>query len=230
MNFSIPKSELCDYVTKQLNTFYPDKFIVKNEISQVIDITLDRLDFCFSHALNTRYNGINGTIFNHLYADHYVMFLWYLSSAVYKELNNSNISSKLYYLNKSLHGVDCMFDTKMPNIFLIFHGVGTMIGKAEYNDFFVILQGCTVGSHNGKYPVFGKGVALAANSSVIGDCKLGDRATVATRTTLFKKEIQNDHTAFVNFETGGLEIKHSKNCYAQQFFNIDLNNIDLNKI
>ncbi|MDB5115740.1 MAG: serine acetyltransferase [Mucilaginibacter sp.] len=225
MNLSIPKSELCEYVAKQLNSFFPDKFIIKNEINNVIDLTLDRLDFCFSEVSNNRYNGIDGTIFNHLYADHYVMFLWFLSNTINKELNNLNIASKLYYLNKSLHGVDCMFDTKMPNIFLIFHGVGTMLGKAEYNDYFVVLQGCTIGSHRGKYPIFGKGVALTANSSVIGDCRLGDRVTVSTRTTLFKKEINNDNTAFVNFETGQLQIKASKECYAQQFFNIDLNTV-----
>lgn len=225
MNLSISRAEICAYVAKQLNVFFPDKYIVKDEISKTIDITLDRLNFCFSHALSNRYNGTNGPIFNHLHADQYLMFLWYISNTVYKELSNTNISSKLYYLNKSLHGVDCMYDTKMPNIFLIFHGVGTMLGKAEYNDFFVALQGCTVGSHRGQYPVFGKGVALAANSSVIGDCKLGDRSTVATRTTLFKKQIKNDNTAFMNFETGRLEIKPSKNCYAQQFFNTDLNKI-----
>jgi serine O-acetyltransferase len=100
-----------------------------------------------------------------------------------------------------------------------------MLGKASYADYFVALQGCTVGSQKGKYPVFGKGVSLTANSTVIGDCKIGNRCTISAGTTIFQKDIADDCTAFVNFETGKLEIKPSKECYAQQFFNIDLKSL-----
>jgi serine O-acetyltransferase len=150
------------------------------------------------------------------------MFLWYLSNTLWREGYDNITCSKIYYLNKVLHGLDCMYDTLMPDIFLIFHSGGTMLGKASYSDFFVALQGCTVGSQKGNYPVFGKGVALTANSSVIGKCTIGDRCTVSTRTTIFQKNIENDNTAFLNFETGQLQFKISKSCYAQQFFNIDL--------
>lgn len=215
--------DLRTYVTNQLNFFFPDKKPVSDELSgKLIQNALDRLEFCFRKVTLTYYFDGEHVKFNHLFSDHYMMFVWYLSNSVYREYGKCDLANKLYYLNKALHGLDCMADRSLPDVFLIFHGVGTMLGKAEYNDFFVVLNGCTVGSQKGIYPTFGKGVALTANSSAIGDCKLGNRSTVSTRTTVFKKTIEADHTAFMDFDSGTLQIKKSHECYAQQFFNVDL--------
>lgn len=223
---SLTTEELCSYVSTQLNNVFPDKNIVNflDEIEIVVE-AVERLEFCFKHvALKHYFNGTE-VIFNHIFSDHYVMFLWYLSNSVFKHKGSCVLANKLYYLNKVLHGLDCMYDTEMPNIFLLFHSSGTMLGKATYSDYFIALQGCTVGSQKGNYPVFGKGVSLTANSSVIGKCVIGNRSTVSTRTTIFQKDIPDDNLAFINFETGQLQIKSSKVCYAQQFFNVDLNYI-----
>jgi serine O-acetyltransferase len=226
MLLSLDKTALMDYTSRQLNNIFPDENKVNlNAISNLVDIALDRLDYCFKHVAFERYNKEGVTQFNHLYADHYLMYTWFLANTIWKEGGDTLVASKLYYLNKTLHGLDCMYDTKLPDIFLLFHSSGTMLGKASYADFFVALQGCTVGSQKGGYPVFGKGVALTANSSVIGNCTIGNRCTISTRTTIFQKNIEDDNTAFINFETGRLEIKPAKKCYAQQFFNVDLNKI-----
>ena len=226
MKISLSRQELIDYSTCQLNNFFPDKNQVKpQEISKCVDLTLDRLDFCFKHVSFERYNRNGETQFNHLYSDHYLMYLWYLSNTLWREGHENSTCSKIYYLNKAIHGLDCMYDTLMPDIFLIFHSVGTMLGKALYSDFFVALQGCTVGSQKGLYPKFGKGVSLTANSSVIGNCNIGTGATISTRTTIFQKDIPSYNTAYLNFETGQLKVKPSKVVYAQQFFNIDLKSL-----
>jgi serine O-acetyltransferase len=226
MLLSLNKEELMEYTSAQLNNIFPDKQVVNlSKRHTVIDLTLDRLNYCFKHVAFTRYNKESQTQFNHLYADHYLMYIWFLANTIWKEGNDISIASKLYYLNKALHGIDCMYDTQLPDIFLLFHSSGTMLGKASYADYFVALQGCTVGSQKGNYPVFGKGVSLTANSSVIGKCTIGNRCTISTRTTIFQKDIANDHTAFINFETGQLQVKPTKECYAQQFFNVDLNKV-----
>ena len=124
-----------------------------------------------------------------------------------------------------MHSFDCMYNNKIPEIFLIIHGVGTMMGKANYDNYFVIYQGCTVGASNGIYPTIGKGVSVTANSSVIGKSTIGNMSTISTRTTIFQKKIPENNIAYMNFETGLLEIKAAKICYAQQFFNVDLNKI-----
>jgi serine O-acetyltransferase len=223
MNLSLSAENLCTYFSTQLNTFFPDNHLVKpSDIREVLDSAIDRLHFCFKHVAFNRYCRDGETFYNHLYSDHNVVLLWLLSNTAYKNSENQQLAAKFYYLNKSMHAFDCMYDTKLPDIFLVFHGAGTMLGKAEYNDYFVCLQGCTVGSHKGQYPVFGKGVALTANSSVIGGCQVGNRVSISTRTTVFAKDIPSDTTVYMNFESGAMETKSSGICYAQQFFSTDL--------
>jgi serine O-acetyltransferase len=221
---SLPGNSLTDYVKKQLLNFYPDGhelLIDENSIKQ----TLKRVEHCFSHVCLKHYFNGRETIFNHLFSDHYVMFVWFLSNEIFRMHGKNSTSNKLYYLNKSLNGIDCMYDTNMPDIFLIFHGVGTMLGKADYSDFFVALHGCTIGSHRGKYPVLGKGVSLTANSSIIGNCNIGNRVSVSSFTSLFEKNILPDHVVFKENETGTIKTKPSENCYAQNFFNVDLRSL-----
>lgn len=224
MILSLDKETLLNYTSTQLNNFFPDnKLVVLKDYTAVFDIVIDRLDYCFKHVAYpvNRYNKDGNTIFNHLYADHYLMYLWFLANTIWKEKVDSSIASKLYYLNKIMHGLDCMYDTRMPDIFLIFHGVGTMLGKAEYNDFFVCLQGCTVGSNKDLYPSFGKGVALAANTGVVGNCKIGNGVSISAFTRVFEKDIPDNSVAFIN-SMGKLEIKPSNNSYAQRFFNVNI--------
>ncbi len=224
MILSMPADRLCTYFSSQLNTFFPDDHLVKPaDLKRVLDIAVDRLHFCFKHVAFNRYCRDGETYYNHLYSDHNIVFLWLLSNTAFKETENQSIAAKFYYLNKSLHAFDCMYDTKLPEIFLVFHGAGTMLGKANYNDFFVCLQGCTVGSHKGLYPTFGKGVSLTANSSVIGGCHIGNRVSVSTRYSVFQRIYLLTWLVYMNLETGGIEKKLSKQCFAQQFFLTDLN-------
>ena len=221
---SLSTDEIAAYTSRQLNYFFPDNNIIElKEYKYCLQLALDKLEFCYQHVALKHYCNGSEAVFNHLHSDQYLMFLWYLSNSIWKEKQDRTLCNKLYYLNKSMHAIDCTYDTGLPDIFLIFHGAGTVLGKAVYNDFFVVLQGCTVGTHKGNYPVLGKGVALTANSSIIGNCTIGNRCTVSTRTTIFQKNIAADNTAFINFETGTLQIKTTKECFAQQFFNVPLN-------
>ena len=223
---SLSIDEIADYTSRQLNYFFPDDTIVElKQYKYCLQLALDKLEFCYRHVVLKHYCNGTEAIFNHLHSDQYLMFLWYLSNSIWKERQDINLCSKLYYLNKSLHAIDCAYNTNLPDIFLIFHGAGTVLGKATYSDFLVVLQGCTVGAHKGSYPVLGKGVSLTANSSIIGKSTIGDRCTISTRTTIFTKNIAADTTAFMNFDTGTIQIKPTTACFAQQFFNINLNTV-----
>lgn len=207
------------YICQQLNNLFPDNNKIKLvDLSGSVKIALNRLENCFSKVSNPRYTSGTEAIYNHLYSDHNIVFYWFLANTIWQDTKNDMLSSKLYYLNKVMHGFDCMYDTKLPDIFLVFHGVGTMLGKATYNDYFVVMQGCTVGSNNGKYPVFGKGVSLTANSSVIGGCIIGNLCTISTGTLLFEKNMGISETAFIDNRTGLVDIKNSKESYSKQFF------------
>lgn len=221
MNLSLSRTELCSYTCKQINNFFPDGKPVKNsELSPSVDLAIDRLDFCFKEVAFERYNTDENTIFNHLYADQYLMFLWLLSKEMWLR-TNLPVANKIYYLNKALHSFDCMYDTRLPDIFLVFHGAGTMLGKADYSDYMVVLQGCTVGSQKGIYPSIGLGVSLTSHSSIIGNCKIGDRASISANTSIFETDIPDDSVAFSS-ASGALQVKRSNMCYSQQFYKVDL--------
>ena len=225
MLLSLPKDELQSYTSAQLNYFFPDKDTVKlANYSNIVNLALDRIDFCFGKTSHSRYNNSGQTILNHLYTDQYLMFVWFLANTFWKEKGKNIISEKLYCLNKALHAFDCMYDTGLPDIFLIFHAAGTMLGKAKYDDYFVALQGCTIGSHKGKYPVMGKGVSLTAHTAIIGNCTVGNRVSLSAYTSVFEKDIPDDTVVSADKETGQKSFRYSKNPYAQQFFNVDLMN------
>jgi serine O-acetyltransferase len=217
---TLDTAELAEYTSRQLNNFFPDKHAVTLAPGQVT-AALDKLEYCFNKVSLKHYNNGEHVLFNHLYSDHYVMYLWYLSNVVWKQSQDKELCNKIYYLNKTLHALDCMYDTSMPDIFLIFHGSGTMLGKASYADYFVALQGCTVGMNRGKYPVLGRGVSLTAHSSLIGDCIVGKLVTISSYTAVIDTPIDENTIVFRN-NKGELIYKKTANSYAQNFFNVDL--------
>lgn len=223
---SLSVTDIAGYTSKQLNYFFPDNNAVDlNLYKDSVKQAHDRLEYCFKHVSLKHYFDGTQVSFNHLFSDHYVLYLWFLANTIWKNNGDISVCNKLYYLNKSLHGLDCNFNTAMPDIFLVFHGVGTMLGKAEYNDFFVVLHGCTVGSHKGAYPIIGKGVSLTANSSVLGACNIGNRVSIGSGTTLFQQDVQEDYAVSIGKEQGILKLRPSNNNYAQQFFNVNLNTL-----
>lgn len=218
MELSLTKDQLSNYLVHQINNFFPDhNLLEKKMIGEVIDHSLERLDFCFSKVINNRYTSNGNTFYNHLYADHNVVFYWFIANTIWQRFNDKQAASKFYYLNKALHGFDCMYDTQLPDIFLVFHGVGTMLGKAHYDDYFIAMQGCTIGANRGSYPVLGKGVSLTANSSIIGNCKIGNNCTINTGTLLLDMDLEDNHVAYHN-KKGEIESKLSKHVYSKIFF------------
>lgn len=219
MEMSITKKELSCMFAKQINFFFPDGNEVDPRwLGPYLDTALEKLAFCFSHSCHSRYFVNGQPKYYHLYSDHNIVLIWMLSNVVWKDAKDSAVASKLYYLNKSLHGFDCMYDTGLPDIFLIFHGVGTMLGKAVYSDYFVALQGCTIGSDKGHYPEMGKYVSLTANSSIIGKCKVEDYVTISTHSILMNENAFEKETVYFDRANGGIKKKIASVPYALQFF------------
>jgi len=225
MNLSLSKYDLQQYVSKQLNYFFPDNNLIDlGKFDSVFDLTINRIEHCFQHMVYERYNKNGQTILNHLYSDQYLIFLWFLANTLWKEGADPKVASKLYYLNKSLHTFDCMYDTELPNIFFISHGIGTMLGKAKYEEYVSAMHGCTVGSQNGNYPKFGKRVTLTSHSSVIGNCLIGENVSISNNTSVFERDIPPNTLVYNDPETGKLILKESKAKYRRQVFREDLGN------
>jgi len=190
-------SELAEYVAAQLNHFYPDTHSIQpSDLHRATATALERVEYCFSHCNFSAYCREGQTYFNHLHSDQYLVFLWFLSNTVWKTEERQPLADKLYCLNKALHAFDCLYDGGLPDIFLVFHGVGTVLGKATYSNFFSVSHGCTVGNQHGEYPRFDEFVALTARASVIGQCHLAEGATVGAGTMLFNTDVAPRHAVY----------------------------------
>ncbi len=193
MNTSIDKNSLSKFVTMQINNFFPDNLLVHPEnISKYIYDAFDRLEYCFEHINKPYYN--NGDLkFNHLHGDHYAMFLYLLSNTVWKVDKNEALASKIFLLNKALHGIDAFYSIELPEIFLFIHPVGTILGKAKYENYFAVYQGCTIGAtEDNKYPSFSEGLIMYSNSSVIGDCNIGKNVVFSANSSLINTQIADN--------------------------------------
>jgi len=221
---TLSKEDLQAYVIHQACHFFPDNRLSLGDklFNRSFNLALERTEYCFKHIALNSYHHKGTTFFSHLHSDQYTLFLWFLSNSIWKEYESAEVASKFFYLNKALNGVACMYDAGMPDIFLIVHGGGVVLGKAVYSDFFVCYQGCTVGAINGVYPVIGKGVAMAPQSSVIGDCRIGDHVTIGNQALLRNTDLNSGSLYYRHTDTGQHITQQTPKPWAQSFFNVPI--------
>ena len=192
MNLSLEQPALIAYVAQQLATFYPDGQQVMRGLTHIMSTVIKRMDHCFSQ-IHKKYYVENGKArFHHLNSDHYAMFLYLLSNEAWRQ-GLTSLAEKAFLLNKSLHGLDAFYSIELPDVFLLVHPVGTVLGNATYSDFFVVYQNVTVGSDvGGVDPRFGLGCVLYSKSSVIGQCNLGNNVSMAAHSFLRNRDVSSD--------------------------------------
>lgn len=177
------KTFITGYVNDQLNHFFPDQQDVKADLVQIIDVALDRFSFSMKHVKIATHQR-----FTHLHSDLYAQLLYYISNTAWQQ-QKMVLAQKAYYLNKSLHALNCMYNTQLPDVFLFFHIVGTVLGKATYADFLVVNQGVTVGTNKEIAPVIEKAVMLRPNSSVIGNSRIGAFSSLSANAMVLDTEV-----------------------------------------
>ena len=197
LSLSLSCAKLCDYVAAQLNHLFPDpRRITSHELLDSTTAALTRLEICFSQARPKRFHAGRSIKFNHLNSDQYLVFLWLLSNEIYLHSDDPTLADKVYYCNKALHSFDCIYSNKLPEHFMVLHGVGTVLGNAEYSDYFVTYHGCTVGQNAGLYPRFGLGVGLGTGASVLGNSVVGRDASVGAGVTLVGTYVPDNHAVW----------------------------------
>ena len=58
-------------------------------------------------------------------------FLWFLGNTIWKETGDEDLPTRLFYINKIMHSLDLFYTVQMPDMFLLIHPVGTIIGRAR---------------------------------------------------------------------------------------------------
>lgn len=184
-------SKLCDYAARQLNHFFPDDAGISGKTFEpYIAQTLERLGACFAGIRRRKYQDDDGPFFNYLHPDHYAVFLYLLANTIYRVDAASKLAFRVYYLNKALHALDAFYDAELPEVFMLMHPIGTVLGHAKYGNHFCAYQNCTVGSDEpGNTPVFGDGVVMYAGSTVIGKSKIGDNVVLGANAFVIDRDI-----------------------------------------
>lgn len=200
MKLSLSIEDLVSYVSMQIGYFFPDgNQEYEADIKLHIDSVMDRVSFCFS-AVKNRYFQMEGQpIFNHLHSDHYSMFLYFLSNTLYKEDTNTRLCEKLFYLNKALNGIDVFYEVELPDIFLFCHPLGTVLGRAKYDNYFLVNQECTIGAareaeagRKSVYPIIGEYCALYKGASILGNCNVGDNCKISAHSLLIDQHLESN--------------------------------------
>ncbi|WP_424984240.1 hypothetical protein [Maritalea sp. S77] len=192
---SLSTRELAEYVAGQLNQFFPDNKPTSTiEIMPFVQRALKRLEHCFSRIDNKYFFDGKKVYFNHLHGDQYAMWLYFLSSEIFRTEQDLKLPSKIFLLNKSLHGCDIFFEVELPSVFLLVHPLGTVLGRGNYADYFVAYQRCSVGSNHDIFPTFDQHVTLRPGATVLGDCRIGHNVQVAAETLLVDRAVDAEKT------------------------------------
>jgi serine O-acetyltransferase len=198
MRITIGRDKLNELIIRQLvNIFFLDHS-EKESVLLSISEALQRSELCFIANTNKYYWDENGDVMFHPYHSvQYCIFLYFLSRVLF--LNNHNvIADKVYYLNKIFNCLDLYYEIEMPDVFFIDHPVGSVMGRGKYGNYFIFQQNCTVGGNHGVYPEFGEYVWMFANSTVIGNSKIGNNVFISATTYIKDQDIPDNTIVFGN--------------------------------
>jgi len=185
---TLPVAALAAYVEHQVAHLFPDGFKAPaGAWSAAVSRALAALSRCFSRIAIAGYTREGEAALSHLHGDRYAVFLALLAREFHRE-GDAGLASRTYLLNKALHGLDLFYEVELPEVFLLVHPVGTVIGRAKLGNFLCVYQNCTIGGTplNGtlEYPRLGEGTILFAKSTLIGRCDLGDRVVMGAGSML----------------------------------------------
>jgi len=187
---SLDARGLAAYAASQVNALFPDPDVVEaDDLMPAVTVALSRLEHCFSHVDNKYFFDGSSAVFSHLHGDQYAMWLYLLSNELFRQRGSSAACAKLFLLNKALHGCDIFYEVALPDIFLLVHPLGTVLGRATYADYFVSYQRVGVGSNRDVYPRFGRHVTLRPGAAVLGDCRIGDHCQIATESLVLDRDL-----------------------------------------
>ena len=194
---SLPPRALATLAARQCNGLFPDGNDVSTDaLMPAVEAALPRLEHCFSHVENKYFFDGQSAVFNHLHGDQYAMWLYFLANSLYRAGGDAGVCSKLFLLNKSLFACDIFYEVALPDIFLLVHPLGTVLGRGTYSDYFVAYQRCGVGSNHDIYPTFGKYITLRPGSAVLGNSTIGDNCQIAAEGLVIDRNLP-DNTLYI---------------------------------
>ena len=189
--FSRP--ELVQYIHAQIKAVVPDLRPSEDFalIDSHLDQALERLAICSRKIIQWAPDE-----FDPLLSSQHSSFLYLLANTIWKKDASTETATKLFLVNKALHGIELFFKIELPPIFLLVHTGGIVLSNTSYGNYFTIFQNSTVGRFGEDRPTIGAGVVMFPNTSIIGRCAIGDRTVVSQGTNVVNRDSPGHVTIF----------------------------------
>jgi serine O-acetyltransferase len=172
---SLNPDKLAAFICRQLENFYPDGHEAYPNVRRALPAALAQARHCISQVKVWQPLG-----FDPLISGQYASFLYYLSHEVGMMLRDEATATRLFLLNKALHGLELFYELQLPPVFAIGHTPGLVLAKAVYGSHLVLHQGCTVGRKDeGERPIIEDRVVMFPQSMVIGACHVRANTVIA---------------------------------------------------
>ena len=182
---------------RQLENYFIE--INKDKIMRAIPKALKEIEANYFGLPNRRLWDGEEVVFSPLISVQWMNFLYRLSHQLYLAADETS-ADQIYYLNKIMHSNDWFYAIDLPIHFHCEHPLGSVLGRADYGDYFFVYQGTTVGGNRSKgvlsYPKIGKNVIMFANSTVLGDSTIGNNAVISADTQIINEEIPDNCLVF----------------------------------
>ena len=131
-----------------------------------------------------------------------------------------NICDKIILLNKALHGCWYTYKVELPDIFILIHPVGSVIGHAHYSDYLVVCQNVTIGQKEvGDMSTIRENCFLGTGATIMGVCDIGENVSLGIHTIVYNESIDKDSVVYMDKLTGERKtIKTKKEMSSQDVF------------
>lgn len=181
---------------RQLYSFWKD--IDEEVIKMAIPVALQEIEENYRGIPNNRLWNGQEVLFSPYMSVQWMNFLYRLSHVLYKRGETS--ADQVYYLNKIMHSNDWFYAIDLPTHFHCEHPLGSVLGRADYGDYFFIYQGTTVGGNRTGNQLFylqiGTNVTLFANATVLGNTIIGDNVIISSGSYFLNEKIPSNCIVF----------------------------------
>lgn len=204
---------LCTYVATQLNSTFPDAGIDADvqRLMPVLGTALERM-----RPMLSAVRAFQPDAFDHLHSLQYCAFLYLLSNEYRRVSTDDGVADRLFGLNRMLNAIDLYHGITLPEVFFISHGLGAVLGNAQYQPRLVVFQNVTVGRVGDDRPALGRDVTLYAGATLTGRTRVGDRCAIGAGVVLHNATVPDDSVAFGSGD--GVTIRPRHKDYAALYF------------
>jgi serine O-acetyltransferase len=197
MIFEIEKVAILKGLIRQLNSFFGISESEIEVLNSLFESTLERCEFNFAKNNNKYYSKSDEAYFNPYHSGQYTVFLYYFSNTIFnKNKGFLKLADKIYYLNRTMNACDLFYEVALPEIFMLDHPLGSVLGRAQFGDYFQFSQNCTVGNNKNIFPVIGEHVTMSANTMILGNSKIGNHVILGAGACVKDQDIPANSLVF----------------------------------